>query len=551
MYYNIHVAASVTTQGRSLVSTLGMFFESFLANNVKFGSMNEVVTFIHNVITEKPDRHWKDENVLDRNITAQEAYIKIMLTCGFEWIPTEDEMQAVWDIINNLGQEDINRLYYKNNLYEFVLKNSKVLNMIKVLLRKLNKPYLNPNECPEEIEVELGVFKDVVGEYVYYGYHMIDRIDRMDNMIKCVTALSDTDSTIVSFDAWYNCILEQVKGDPEIKIDKYAIDAVAYCKNSDVINLVMPTEPELDYDFYSEEVIEATRAVNLCEVIPQDNLRYSIINILAYCVDKYLADYFAGYCKQSNSYDGNCLIIAKNEFLFKTVLLTDHKKNYATLQEVQEGNMVPKDKQIDEKGLAISKSSMNKNTRDALEKILYEDILNTDAIDRFKIVKQLAVLEDQIYKSLESGSKDYYKPVVIKGFDNYKDPFRIQGIKAALAWNELRGSAEMLDLRERNAIDLVKVNISMETAEKIKLTYPDIYDKIVEILQPNHKLHEAFNGNINCLAIPKDVEVPEWVKEFINYTEIINDNLKNFPLKSVGIMRQGKDTINYTNIVQI
>ena len=222
MYYNIHVAASVTTQGRSLVSTLGMFFESFLANNVKFGSMNEVVTFIHNVITEKPDRHWKDENVLDRNITAQEAYIKIMLTCGFEWIPTEDEMQAVWDIINNLGQEDINRLYYKNNLYEFVLKNSKVLNMIKVLLRKLNKPYLNPNECPEEIEVELGVFKDVVGEYVYYRYHMIDRIDRMDNMIKCVTSLSDTDSTIVSFDAWYNCILEQVKGDPEIKIDKYA-----------------------------------------------------------------------------------------------------------------------------------------------------------------------------------------------------------------------------------------------------------------------------------------------------------------------------------------
>ena len=71
MYYNIHVAASVTTQGRSLVSTLGMFFEQFLANNVKFGSMNELIMFIHNVVSETRSRKWY--GILDHHVTTKSA----------------------------------------------------------------------------------------------------------------------------------------------------------------------------------------------------------------------------------------------------------------------------------------------------------------------------------------------------------------------------------------------------------------------------------------------------------------------------------------------
>lgn len=556
MYYNIHVAATVTTQGRSLVSTLGMFFEQFLANNVKFGSLNEIVTFIHNIISERPKRHWKDSNVLDRNITLEEAYVKVMMTCGFEWIPTEDDCQAVWDIMSNLAQDDLNRIYYKNNLYEFITKNSKVLNMIIVMLRKLETPFYDPNKCPEEISVELDVFCDIMTEYLFYNYHIIDRIDRMDNMIKCVTAISDTDSTIASYDAWYNCILNYVKDDKEIKINKYAVDAITYVKE-DKIELVTPIEPYLDYDFYDERTIETTRALNLTTIIPQDNLRYSIINILAYCTDKMINKYMKSYCTLSNSYRENdetnidgCLIIAKNEFLFKRVLLTDSKKNYATLQEIQEGNMVPEEEQLDQKGLAIMKSSLNKNTRNRLENILYEDILHTDKLDRVRVLKQLAILEEEIYKSLQSGSKDYYKPVTIKSLSSYDDPTRIQGIKAAIAWNELCGDIEMIDLRERNAIDIVKVNITIEEAEKIRYTYPEAYARIEKLIGDNVN-NPYFKGIIKSLGVPKDSVTPEWIKEFINYTAIINDNLKNFPLKSIGIMRQGKDSINYTNIIKL
>ena len=47
--YNIDVAASITAQGRSLISSATMFFEMFLSNNVKFASLDEVLVFINNV----------------------------------------------------------------------------------------------------------------------------------------------------------------------------------------------------------------------------------------------------------------------------------------------------------------------------------------------------------------------------------------------------------------------------------------------------------------------------------------------------------------------
>ena len=39
LLYNSNVATSITSQGRSLVSSMTLCFEQFLANNVKFGSL--------------------------------------------------------------------------------------------------------------------------------------------------------------------------------------------------------------------------------------------------------------------------------------------------------------------------------------------------------------------------------------------------------------------------------------------------------------------------------------------------------------------------------
>ncbi len=316
LYYNIYVAASVTSQGRALVSSAGMCFEQFLANNVKFGSLDEVITFIDNVNMERNERKYNDNVLLDKNISVFECFQKIIYTCGFEWIPSMEQMNMIYDILCKLDQETINRLYYKNNLLEFI-SNSKIATMIDKLLEMLNTPFLNPNEPPEEIQDELDVFTEIVLEYVYYHHMIIDSVDRMDNMEKKVVMISDTDSNIICLDHWYRHILENIAKGREYDITKEHINLVDFLDDDVELDksIIRFNKPELTYDFYDDKVTEVKRAINLAEVLPQDNLRYSIINILAYILDKVINDYMIRFCKKSNSYDGNCLIIMKNEYV--------------------------------------------------------------------------------------------------------------------------------------------------------------------------------------------------------------------------------------------
>jgi hypothetical protein len=46
-----------------------------------------------------------------------------------------------------------------------------------------------------------------------------------------------------------------------------------------------------------------------------------------------------------------------------------------------------------------------------------------------------------------------------------------------------------------------------------------------------------------------DIDVPDWLRPFIDYIRIINDNIDKFPMEEVGIMRQGMKTLNATNML--
>ena len=569
IFYNINVAASITAQGRSLISSVTMFFEMFLSNNVKFASLDEIITFVHNVINEKLDRHYNDYDILDSNISYEDCFAKLIYTCGdfrrgkVKWIPNEEELDIIWNLLNGLSQEDINRIYYKNNLFEFV-NNKSVTKAIIYILSKLETPYMDPNKVPDEVKVELEVLTDMIKEYVYYKYQIIDRIDRCNNMVKNVCVISDTDSAIVCFDGWYRFILEKVKG-IKFRITQIRMDEVSYLENekSDIEEV----ETELDYDFYNDEITEVKKAIHLMKIIPQDGLRYSIINIISYICGVLVNDYMVEYTKQNNSYSEGkkCLIISKNEFLIKRALLTNNKKNYASKLELQEGNIVPDtmDASLDIKGLPINKSTVNANVRKELKKILYEDIINSGTIDQLKVIKHLRILEKQIFESLQSGSKDYYKPVSIKSMSNYDDPMRIQGIKASYIWNIVRDEdLEAIDLDSRNTIDIIKVEINERNVWKIKDKYPETYEKLLSVLRDQYiqkfgphgeggTTTAIGDGEITSLAIPVNVNTPEWVMEFIDYTSIINDCLCNFPIESIGIDKMSKQTINYTNIVSL
>ena len=555
LLFNINVSSSVTSQGRALISSATMFFESFLANNVLFGSLDEVLEFINNIIKEK--RIYDDNKMLDNDITVEDCFSKIILSCGYRWVPDEEEMDIIWNYMKNLGTTDINRIYYKNNLYEF-MSNSSMIKAVKIIMKKLENPFFNPLDVPKEIEPELQELASILKEYVYYGYMYIDRIDRCDNMIKSVIMVSDTDSCIVSLDAWYRFVLDKVK-DEELKIKKYdPINVLSFVEKDefgDTIDMsklspIHFEEPEEHYDFENDELIMEEHKIKPFRIMPQDYLRYSIINIIAYVIDVLINDYMAKFTKNNHSYDPEdhkCHIILKNEFTFLRLLTTSVKKSYASLVAVQEGNIIPESERLDIKGIAsMAKSSMSTDTRNAFKKILLEEILTADTVDQFKVIEQLAILERKIINNIQSGDKKYYKPVTVKSQAAYKDPMRNQGIKASYAWNMIKpDDLPAIDTSERNAIDIAKVNINKLSIETIKDEYPEVYEKALQALST-----PEFDGKIESIAIPLDTATPKWLVDLIDYKQILNDNISGFVYDSIGLVNLGTNT-NYSNILQL
>ena len=84
--FDLNIAPSVTSIGRSLISSAILCFEGFLGNNVKFGSLNDVLIFIDNVRMEYHDWKYNDYEVLGFNgfISPEECFNKIMMNCGFK-----------------------------------------------------------------------------------------------------------------------------------------------------------------------------------------------------------------------------------------------------------------------------------------------------------------------------------------------------------------------------------------------------------------------------------------------------------------------------------
>ena len=598
--FDLNIAPTITSTGRSLISSAILCFEGFLGNNVKFSSLNDILTFIDNIRMEAPNWKYNDFDILGINGFADvnEVFTKLIMNCGYKYIPSTDDMDIVYKILQNCNQYELNHIFYKNNLYSFMdLPIARDL-MIQIITN-MDIPYIEPAKPPKRIVKYLDQLRDYLLEYVFYCHMYIDRMDMNKNMIKTISLVSDTDSSFVSLDAWYHYNIEYLKNyDSPIlhqRIDlfkyieeeekkginkdyweetpkwynaigkEYAIKFAKVDEFGDVVDshindAIFFEEPEYDYDFYNEEIIEKKRMQNPLISIPQDNMRFALVNIMCYILTSVINLYMIEFTKQSGSYRGDsaCKINMKNEFYMSRIMLMDVKKHYASLQILQEGNYLG-DGNLDCKGIdCLVKSSISRDTQKALKKILLEDILTGESPNQLKLIKDLAILEKHIYTDLQSGSKKYYKPLVVKSIDNYTDPLKIQGIKGSIVWNHVRCDLPGLDLQERNAVDIAKVLITPESLEKIRLDYPEHYEKFFELvdLEKNMKVEgkpvkDLFRGKITAIAIPKDVEVPEWLKPLIDYTQIINDNMNGFPVASMGISQMDQKKPNYTNVLKL
>ena len=541
VFYNSFVQNSITLTGQDIITNSIVMLESFLSNNVPFFDTDDMINFVNNVCNEK-----SEHNILaylDEPVTKQELIDYFNSHCEFGKSLDQDILKK---IVENLTDEQVAKCFYKNRILELI-KNS----YFEDALRKMSFSKYEDN-VPEEIRDDLENFKALVIEFCYLDHLVEDRYRRAVKNLRQSIITIDTDSNFIN-------------------IHRY----------------IVTTMTRLGYSLDDQE---------------KDT---TIMNIFVNVVTEILGKMFWTMTTNLGIPDTHKEIInMKSEFVYKRILLTSNKKNYAGIITSELGKPLSKPS-LDIKGLSIKKTTVPKKLRTAFTKVLKEDILQPKEIDLKNIINKYDGLGFDIEKSLQNGYVEYLLPKNVELTSSYKTPDEIEPVRGTIIWNALEPEDTIvppekinllkLDARKSDCIanvhdlkilqylsrkdyqgaminciepeyhcadplDAIRAkfaNILTEEALTLMIEHPDKYKAIAETVFNIGKTPtiDISRFGLASIAIPKGNDsIPDYLRPFIDYSTMINNNMTNgyILLKSLGIHCPDVQTTTYkSNIVSI
>lgn len=163
IFYDENFGASVTYTGFVIITTAVNAFENFMSNNFHFEKINDVLWYIRRII---------DENYEFKDIIDDDKHISKLKLSKYLFNKMDNKKEEYFDfiknnIVKNLSQYDIDRIYYKNNLYKF-LNNSIINNKISKIIG--DTTFLNPNEPSKEIKEVLDYCWKYIKEWCLFDH---------------------------------------------------------------------------------------------------------------------------------------------------------------------------------------------------------------------------------------------------------------------------------------------------------------------------------------------------------------------------------------------
>lgn len=511
-FYNLYCAVSTTATGQSMISTAMCCFEDFFSDNVKFIDFDDCSRYITNIIKEP----FNGDLSLVEDKKAHEVFERLK----DKFIDYKDNYNhPLFSMLLNLDQDNLNRIYYKNNLYGFAR-----LPKVKKLLFKIideTELFLDPNKPPKENKESLELLWSWIEEWVVYNYFAFNRIGRLTCDPRDTVCTIDTDSNMLCLAPWFDYMMDEV-----IKGDRKIIEA---------------TQRNYKYMINDEEILFEGEKM----------LVYKICNLITYIASQVIAKHLKKFAINSGiPEDYHNRLHMKSEFLFRRMVLTGTKKRYMSKVMLREGTLYEK---TDNKGLDHLKSECNEFTRKFITQLITDEVLEAgDEISVKNVINGTRELAETVRLSLEKGEKTFLTPKKCKEAAAYKMPFQEQSFRGAYAWNVIFPD---MQIEFPDTVDIVPLNIyKLEDIEDLEKTEPNIYNNIKRFIFES-KLEEVRKKALTVLALPKNTpEIPVWVRPYINYDKIVNDNTSKMRalLESLGVQTIQTDstTNRYSNIIQ-
>jgi hypothetical protein len=222
----------------------------------------------------------------------------------------------------------------------------------------------------------------------------------------------------------------------------------------------------------------------------------------------------------------------KNEYVYKRLLTTKDKKNYAGWLLSHFGKLIPGDDantHLDIKGLAIRKTVVAKTLRPMLQDWLAKNILLPDDISLLKIYVEFNKIGKIVRDSLDDGKTEFLIPCSISKYENYKLPERLPAVRGTIVWNALNPSNSIVPPEKVMLAKLVSKKENCQEMIDLRDTYPEVFQVIHDTVfttKPG-EIDISKNG-FSIIAIPSDVDIiPNYIRPLINYDTMVSANMRS------------------------
>ncbi len=491
MFYNPWIQNSITTTGQDAISVAIYVVESILANNERFKHFDEIMTFITNVAKES--KAYSCLAHIDRIKSAEE--VKAYLIAQSDFDITEREEGILSKYLSRLNEDDVNKIYYKNQLLEIFGNDYYRSKLERLASGELNTEDAEWLECQKEIVT-----------IALYDYLVWDRFVRISKQTRKASIVTDTDSTF--------CYLGKTIGDIQ--------------KN------IVPGHPDSTIVF-----------VNMMIGILSDALDRILKVFTANCN---VPEEYRPIMNLKNEFVYSRIMTTRNKKNYAGWL-------YAELGKPIPGN--DPSKHLDIKGLSIRKTTVAKSLRAKFQNLLVEDILTPDRISVTKVMKDYDAISDSVEKSIRAGDTEFLLPKSVDTFDSYKNPLSIEQVKATMIWNAVSPNEAVTPPDSVNLIKIAAKGKSSKEILDLKELHPDIYEKLnAVVFEPKDPNMDLSKNGFTAISIPLDMgKTPEWILPLIDYDTMVNANVKNANvlLESLGLKctDDTKRKANYkSNIVE-
>lgn len=539
-FYNINLAQAVTAMGQNIISTATCAFEDFLADNSKFVSEEECISYINRVCHDAETVDYQE--VFDNIPTPTDEDLVLRIRNRTYHIPNQEKAEFIIQMIQQLSDKEKKLLYYKNNFIEF-LNIPYIHNMLgdiidSIEFLQLGEMYVFQHQwsddpknylikCNPGTEEKVKLFLDIIRNFVLSTHQIFDRVRRTKYTEKRSVLYIDTDSNFIG-------------------LGKY----IDYCKANYA-------------DIYNNEKQYEYKVVSLITMILSMVIRETYHE-------------FTNSMAINNEYGPR--LNMKNEFLFSLLVFGMVKKRYIGKMIIQEGKLIKDGKgDIEVKGFDFKKAVTKKEIREAIEDIVNETLLDVDQIDIKEVYRAADAFKRDIADNIKNGSNIYYKQLSVSKPDKYALPYQNQGICGTLAWNAVMVDSKITLPAE---VDMVPITLAegltsekrfrefiedpeafFENNPKFKIKASPMYnfmkdypvefnlllDNLMRMTEKEWKKPPAFVAKPRYLT-----DIPDWLASIINVDKIIsnNVNLINPILQSLGsVIIKSKTGPMYTTLV--